>query len=141
MDKEELIVPRLLLNETERGFDLGLYSGPKEGFSLWQQALDPFFYQRPLEERMNVAFSLAGSNNGPDVLRLSVALGPLPPLAHATTDSGGRTLLHAIAKGIGLALCWNRSYAWQVSSHRSMKDPTGMKANQNYLRSLRSFTK
>ena len=141
MAKEELIVPRLLLNETERGSDLGWYSGPKEGFSLWQQALDPFFYQRPLEERINVAFSLAGNNNGPDVLRLSVALGPLPPLAHATTGSDGRTLLHAVAKGMGCTLCWNRSYAWEVSSHRSMKDPAGMKANPRYLRSLQSFTK
>ena len=129
--KEEIKIPRLLLNETERESDLGWYSGPKEGFSLWQQALDPFFYQRPLEERMKLAFSLAEHDNGLDVFRLAVALGPLPPLAHATFTSDGRTLLHAVANGMGRTLCWNRSYLREVPSHRSMKDPNGMKANQS----------
>ena len=108
--KEEIKIPRLLLNETERDSDLGLYSGPKEGFSLWQQALDPFFYQRPLEERIEVAFSVAKHDNELDVFRLAVALGPLPPLAHTTFNSNGRTLLHAVANGMGRTLCWNRSY-------------------------------
>ena len=129
--KEEIKIPRLLLNETESGSDLGWYSGPKEGFSLWQQALDPIFYQRPLEERIDVAFSLAENNNGLDIFRLSVALGPLPPLAHFVSDRLGRTLLHAVALAMGRTLCWNRWYVWEVSSHRCMEDPSGMKANQN----------
>ena len=128
---EEIKIPRLLLNEAERGADLDRYSGSKEGFSLWQQALDPFFYQRPLVERIKVAYTLAGNRNGPDVLRLSVALGPLPPLAHSTTDFRGRTLLHAVARGMGSMLCWNRSSLSEVSSHRSVKDSNGMKAQQN----------
>ena len=126
--REEIKIPRLLLNETGRESDLDWYSGSKEGFSLWQQALDPFFYQRPLKERIEVAFTLAEQDNGPDILRLSLALGPLPPLAHSTTNSVGRTLLHAVAKGMARTLCWNRSSLAEVSSHRSMKDPNGMKA-------------
>ena len=133
MAREEIKIPRLLLNETERGSDLDWYSGSKEGFSLWQQALDPFFYQSPLEERIEVAFSLAGNDNGPDILRLSLALGPLPPLAHSTTDVIGRTLLHAVAKHMSRVLSWNRRSLSKVSSHHSysMKDPNGMKADQS----------
>ena len=124
--KEEIKIPRLLLNETESGSDLGWYAGPKEGFLLWQQALDPFFYRRPLEERIDVAFSLAENDIGVDVFRLSVALGPLPPLAHATFNANGITLLHAVANGLGRTLCWNRSYRWKVSNDRPTKDPDGM---------------
>ena len=93
--------PRLLLNETECEPRLGLYSGSKEGFSMWQQTLDPLYYQRSLKERFQVAMSLVYGWNGPEILRLALALGPLPPLAHCMTDRYGETLLHAVAWGMG----------------------------------------
>ena len=84
-------------------------------------------------ERIDVAFLLANNGNGPDVLRLSVALGPLPPLAHSTTNSFGITLLHVVATGMGRTLCWNRPYSFEVPSHGFVKDPNGMKAKQSTL--------
>ena len=126
--KEEIKIPRLLINETERRPDLDWYSGSKEGFSLWQQALDPFYYQKPLTERIEVAASIDAK---PDALRLSVAQGPLPPLAHSISDGLGRTLLHAVARAMGCMLCWNRSDLMEVSSHGSVKDEYGMRAKQS----------
>lgn len=94
--------PRLLLNETEREPDLACYLGSKQGFSMWQQALDPLYYQRSLEERFEVAMSLTyGWKNGPEVLRLALARGALPSLAHCMTNRFGETLLHAVARGMG----------------------------------------
>lgn len=92
-------VLRLLLNETEREPNLAWYRGSKEGFSMSQQDLDPLYYQRPLEERFEVAMSLADCGNGPEVLRLALARGALPSLAHCMTNCNGETLLHAVASG------------------------------------------
>lgn len=89
---------RLLLNETEREPDLACYLGSKEGFSMWQQALDPLYYQRPIEERFEIAVKLASSLNGPEVVRLALTRGALPSLAHCITDRIGETILYAIAK-------------------------------------------
>ena len=125
VSSEAIKLPRLLMNETERGSDLCLYRGSKEGFSLWQQALDPLYYQKPLVERIEVAVEIDAK---PDALRLSVAQGPLPPRAHSISNRLGRTLLHAVALGMGRTLCWNRSDLMDVSSHGCVKDENGMRA-------------
>lgn len=65
-----------------------------------QQAFDPHYYQRPLAERFEVAMSLATWGNGPEVLRLALARGALPSLAHCMTNCNGETLLHAVASGL-----------------------------------------
>ena len=130
ISSEATKLPRLLIKETERA-DLGWYRGSKEGFSLWQQALDPFHYQKPLAERIEVAVAIDAK---PDALRLSVALGPLPPLAHSISDRRGRTLLHAVAIGMGRRLCWNGSDLMEVSCHGFVKDENGMRAKQCALK-------
>ena len=100
---------RLLLNETEYDeIDISWYCGSREGFSMWQQSLDPLYYQRPLKERVGIAIDLADSaTNGPDVIRLSVALGPLPSLAHSIVGRSGSTLLNAVAYAMGLRMLWS----------------------------------
>lgn len=105
---------RLLLNETGREPDLSMYQGSKEGFSMWQQALDPLYYQRPLEERFEVAMSLAYRHNRPEVLRSALARGALPSLAHCMTDRNGETLLHAITWNIGDYMYVIRPKEWEL---------------------------
>lgn len=95
---------RLLLKETEREPELSRYRGSKEGFSMCQQALDPLYYQRPLEERVGVAIVLAERYSIPNVIRVSVALDPLPSLAHSITGGLGTTLLNVVARGFGMAV-------------------------------------
>lgn len=113
---------RLLLNETGREPDLSYYQGSKEGFLMWQQALDPLYYQRPLEERFKVAMSLAYRRNGPKVLRSALARGALPSLAHCLTDRNGETLLHAIAWNIGDYMNTTHTKKWQLEIMNG-KDP------------------
>ena len=126
---EVVDVPRLLLNETERETNMGYYRGPKEGFLIWQQSLDPLYYQRPFEERFEVATSLAYWGNAPDVLRLSLAPGPLPSLAYSMIDdSEGTTLLNAVSRGMGRRT-FQRHYLWLLPVHSQM-DPTGTNPEQ-----------
>ena len=101
---------RLLLHETEHETDLGNYCGSREGFSIWQRCLDPFYYQRPIEDRMEIAMNLAMSGNEPGVLRVSLAPGPLPHFTHPTTDDGRRSLLNEVARGMAWAIFW--AFPW-----------------------------
>ena len=115
--------PRLLLNETEHEIDMRWYRGSKEGFSIWQQALDPLYYHRPLEERFEVAMEVSHIGNGPEVLRLALAPGPLPSLVCSMIDSDGQTLLHALARCIGF---WGPFSDSVVYLDQYEVDPTGM---------------
>lgn len=108
--------PRLLLNETEREPSLACYEGSKEGFSMWQQTLDPLYYQRPIEERFAVAMDLIYRGNGAEVSLLALTPGPLPPLAHCVTNHQAETLLHAIASGLGGRIHFGHSY-WQRENY------------------------
>lgn len=101
-DLEAVLGSRLLLNETEHEIYIGWYYGSKEGFSALQQSLDPLYYQRPLEERVRIAIDIAIHGNEPEVVRLSLALGPLPSLTHSMTGRWGRTLVNAVAKAMGI---------------------------------------
>ena len=114
---------RLLLNETERETNMGYYCGPKEGFSIWQQSADPFYYERPLEERFEVATTLSYKGNGPDVLRLSLALGPLPSLAYTIRNDHGM-LLNAVARSMGRKMLWSHYSPMHLVQNEM--DPTGM---------------
>lgn len=98
------------MNETEHEIDLDSYEGSKEGFSVWQQYLDPLYYQRPLEERVGIAIDLAMNWNGPDTLRLSLALGPLLSLAHSIANGWGVTLQTAVARAMGGVISRRQSY-------------------------------
>ena len=124
MNSGEVVdLPRLLSNETERETNMGYYRGPKEGFSIWQQSADPFYYERPLEERFEVATTLSYSANGPDVLRLSLAPGPLPPLAYSIINDEGMTLLNVVARSMGRKMLWSHCSAMYLVQHEM--DPTG----------------
>ena len=120
---EVVDVLRLLLNETERETNMGYYWGPKEGFSIWQQSADPFYYERPLEERFEVATTLSYMGNGPDVLRLSLALGPFPSLAYSIINDHGM-LLNAVARSMGRKML--RSHFSPMNLVQNEMDPTGM---------------
>lgn len=113
---------RLLLNETGCEPDLSNYQGSGEGFSMWQQALDPLYYQRPLEERYEVAMALTYHQNGPEVLRSALARGALPSLTHCMTDRNGETLLHAIAWYMGMCMYTTHTKKWQLEIVNG-KDP------------------
>lgn len=54
--------PRLLFNETEFTPSSLEYRGSAKGFVLWQESLDPIYYQRPLEDRCEVARDFAWGN-------------------------------------------------------------------------------
>ena len=120
---EVVDVPRLLLNETERETNMGYYRGPKEGFSIWQQSVDPYYYERPLQERFDVATTLSYQGHGPDVLRLSLAPGPLPPLAYSIIDDHGMTLLNTVARSMGRKMLWSLDLPMHLVQHEM--DPTG----------------
>ena len=91
---------RILLAETDREVDLKTFVGSRKGFSYWQQNVDPLYYQRPFEERLAIAFSLARSFNRPDVVRRALSLGSLPPLTYAV---GGKFLMY-VAEWAGWAV-------------------------------------
>lgn len=102
-----LDVARLLIQETDSEPDFRSYFGPKEGFCVWQQNADPLYYEKPLQERIEIAIALARSpTNGADTFRVSLAHGPLSSLAPCMTNSEGLTPLHAAARSLGMA----RSY-------------------------------
>jgi hypothetical protein len=69
--KDSEAFPRLLFNVTEFTPSLGYYRGSAKGFIIWQEALDPTYYQRPLEERFIVANQLAW-RNGSGVFRTAL---------------------------------------------------------------------
>ena len=88
---------RLLLDKTDREVELENFLGSSIGFSHWQQTIDPLYYQRPFERRLAIAFSQKRSFNRPDVVRLALSLGSLPPLTYAER---GNLLIH-VAKWAG----------------------------------------
>ena len=102
----------LLLNETEHEIDLGCYKGPSgEGFSGWQQVLDPTYHQRPLEDRVAVAKCLMrGSINGYDVVRRALSLDSVSPQTHNLRSIDRDFLNHIAAYLKGLPVeCRNMS--------------------------------
>lgn len=119
---------RLLLNETENEIKIDGYRGSKDGFMLWQQFSDPLYYQRTLKDRVTVAIELALGGNGPEVLRLSLAQGPLPSLAHAMTNSYGEFLSNAVVRSMGDYMIYYR--IWDASSITKVYPVTGMNLEQ-----------
>ena len=118
---ELLDVSRLLIQETDHELDLHSYNGPKEGFCMWQQNADPLYYERPLQERFEIAITLAHDVwNGPDTFRVSLAHGPLPSLALSMTDSQGNRLLHAVAWALGLVCSYDRE--WLAPEHLEVNE-------------------
>lgn len=93
------------MNKTELEINLGNYNGPCEGFSTWQKIVDPLYYDRPLEERVDVATSLDfEGGKGPDTIRRALAIGPLPSLAQSIRGYSCRSLLEAVAFQLGMAV-------------------------------------
>ena len=96
----------LLLHDTECEIDIGWYNGPGEGFTTWQRILDPFYYERSMDERTEIAFDLASSpNGGPDTIRRALILEPLSLLDQHVPDSSGKNLLNEVAWTMG----WKQS--------------------------------
>jgi len=96
---DELDLLRLLLQNSNNPPALKSYSGSSEGFSLLQQSTDPLYYQRPLAERLDVAFWVVqvGLRSKPALLQ--IALGESATLAQAISlvDTFGNTILHVVA--------------------------------------------
>ena len=105
----------LLLTKTEREVDLGYYVGTPEGFSAWQEALDPFYDERPFEERIGVATYLAYWGNGADTVRRALAVSSLRSLE----NSAAGTLLVRVASTIGAVSCnWSTKETRGKNSER-----------------------
>lgn len=101
--------------------------GPKVGFSLWQQNADPFHYEKPLQERIEVAIALANQPaNGPETFTRSLALGPLPSLAPCMTNSKILTPLYAEARKLGMV---NSHYLLELALEQREVDQIGEKAS------------
>lgn len=94
-----LDVLRLLLRETNNPPDFKRYFGQTEGFSLLQQSTDPFYYQRPLADRADVAFDLVSYSVQSDPKLMQLALGEsiISAQAASLVATSGRTILHAVA--------------------------------------------
>ena len=95
---------RLVLSETDQDIDLTKYTGSSEGFTMWQQIVDPLYYQRPFEERARIAANIyTYDDEWPSVVRKALSLGPLPPLACCCAGSSAEDLLRSVAKAMGRA--------------------------------------
>ena len=82
--------------------ELGQYWGTPESFVGFQQFWYPEYYETALEERFIVAAALATENIWrPALFRLALSRNCIPNLAVHMRDSGGRTLLHIVARVIG----------------------------------------
>lgn len=94
-----LDVVRLLLQESDNPPKIGWYRGVEEGFSMLQQSTDPFYYQRPLADRAEVAFKLIRSSTNSELALMQIALGESITSAQAASlvDNSGRTTLHTVA--------------------------------------------
>lgn len=74
--QEALDTSRLLLSKAEIGpDDLKYYRSPEKGFTLWQQHMDPHYYEKSLQERVGTAigFTDCGPVNGPILIRKALA--------------------------------------------------------------------
>lgn len=89
-------LPRLLLNETEFTPSLSSYRGSAKGFVLWQEVLDPGYYQRPLEERFEIARVL-GRYHEPKVFKTAL---DRDSVIRPWTEGNCETL-NVIARSIG----------------------------------------
>lgn len=93
-----LDVMRLLLRETDNPPEIEWYRGPIEGFSMFQQSTDPFYYQRPLADRVEVAFDMAmfTFNSEPALMQLALGESITSAQAASLVDTCGRTVLHTV---------------------------------------------
>ncbi len=100
---DELDLQRLLLQNSNNPPALKSYSGPSEGFSLLQQSTDPLYYQRPLAERLDVAFwaVAVGLRSGPALLQAALGESGTLPQTVSLIDPSGRTILHVVAVLLG----------------------------------------
>ena len=94
---------RLLLSETDHDIDLAYYTGCSEGFTKWQQIVDPLYYQQPFEERARIAAGLLVNRSAewPRLLRKALSLGPLPALTCSHAQSAAEDVLHGVAECMG----------------------------------------
>ena len=93
----------LMMNpEVDPSF-LRFYRGPVEGFTLWQQSLNPQYYEIALEERVEMAIAICRSPFfiGPALLSRALTRDHIPRLAVGMRNSKGQTLLHTVAHNIG----------------------------------------
>lgn len=111
---------RLLLSETDYDIDLSQYNGSSEGFSQWQQIVDPLYYECPFEERASIVTKLWvwDSAAWPSVARKALSLGPLPPLAYCHADSAAEYVLHRVANVLGISMYYElKSYISMGGGH------------------------
>ena len=105
INKQEayLDILRLFLRQTDIELKLGHFRGPKQGFLVLQQHMDSLYYQKPLEERIEVVTSLAvySLQNSPEVFKVALARDGIPPQALFLKNTRGETLLHIVAESIG----------------------------------------
>ena len=89
---------RPLLSETDHDIDLAQYWGSSEGFTRWQQILDPLYYQKPFEERAWIATkgSIHSCLICPSIIRKLLSWGPLPSLAHPHAEYWAEHTLHMV---------------------------------------------
>ena len=82
---------------------LRFYHGSEEVFTLWQQSLSPQYYEKALEERIEMAIGLSWHHfsNGPALFRRALTRDHIPRLAAGMRNGKGQTLLHAVALNIG----------------------------------------
>ena len=82
---------------------LRFYHGSVEVFTLWQQSLNPLYYEIALEERVEVTIELCWYHfsNGPALFRRALTRDHIPRLAVGMRNGKGQTLLHAVALNIG----------------------------------------
>ncbi len=81
--------PRLLFNKTEFIPSLENYNGSAGGLILWQETLDPTYYQRPFEERFELAAFLAVAN-GSALFRTAL---DRDSILHSSSVEGFRTFI------------------------------------------------
>lgn len=82
---------------------LRFYNGSEEVFTLWQQSLNPEYYEIALEERIEVTIELCWYHfsNGPALFRRALTRDHIPRLSVGMRNGKGQTLLHAVALNIG----------------------------------------
>ena len=123
---------RLLLSDTDHDIDLSRYRGPSEGFTKWQRIVDPLYYQRPFEERAEIASKMDTYVHITQLStgRKALSLGPLPPLPCPHADCWAEDLLHGIVEILGITMgsMYNngeievREYFMSTASYTSYKD-------------------
>jgi len=79
-----------------------------------QQHVDPLYYNRPLEQRFEIAISLSAacSRNVPEVVKTALGEVTVSSAALRLRTSNGRTLLHVVARSIGIE--------WMLTHHDSL---------------------